>query len=282
MITVKEMAELTGVSARTLRYYDQIGLLCPHGKTEVGYRLYNEKDVEYMQQILFFRELDYPLSKIKEILEDPSLDRNDILIAQREMLLRKKNRLERIIKKINDLLEGGQMDFSVFTKSEVEDMFQTFSENMTEEQKQIFIDQYGNEEEWRKQFIQRASTRETQESFKKVVELYGSKDKAIEASKNPSSEELQLSYQNRIGSIFQELAKYKDGSTESLEVKKLIGEYSFIMGQMFQMEDSRKMMLEIAGSYLSNEEIIKAQDSIYGMGSTVFIGKAIRSYYGVV
>lgn len=282
MITVKEMAELTGVSARTLRYYDQIGLLCPHGKTEAGYRLYNEKDVEYMQQILFFRELDYPLSKIKEILEDPSLDRNDILIAQREMLLRKKNRLERIIKKINDLLEGGQMDFSVFTKSEVEDMFQTFSENMTEEQKQIFIDQYGNEEEWRKQFIQRASTREIQESFKKVVELYGSKDKAIEASKNPSSEELQLSYQNRIGSIFQELAKYKDGSTESLEVKKLIGEYSFIMGQMFQMEDSRKMMLEIAGSYLSNEEIIKAQDSIYGMGSTVFIGKAIRSYYGVV
>ena len=282
MMTVKEMAELTGVSARTLRYYDQIGLLCPHGKTEVGYRLYNEKDVEYMQQILFFRELDYPLSKIKEILEDPSLDRNDILIAQREMLLRKKNRLERIIKKINDLLEGGQMDFSVFTKSEVEDMFQTFSENMTEEQKQIFIDQYGNEEEWRKQFIQRASTRETQESFKKVVELYGSKDKAIEASKNPSSEELQLSYQNRIGSIFQELAKYKDGSTESLEVKKLIGEYSFIMGQMFQMEDSGKMMLEIAGSYLSNEEIIKAQDSIYGMGSTVFIGKAIRSYYGVV
>ena len=65
MMTIKEMSELTGVSARTLRYYDEIGLFHPNGRSEAGYRLYDEKELEVLRQILYFRELDIPLRIIK-------------------------------------------------------------------------------------------------------------------------------------------------------------------------------------------------------------------------
>ena len=63
MKTVRELSRLTGISVRTLHYYDQIGLLSPTARTEAGYRLYDDK--ETLQQILFFREFDSPLKEIK-------------------------------------------------------------------------------------------------------------------------------------------------------------------------------------------------------------------------
>ena len=74
MMTIKEMSELTGVSARALRYYDEIGLFHPNGRSEAGYILYDEKELEVLRQILYFRELDIPLRIIKEIIENPALD----------------------------------------------------------------------------------------------------------------------------------------------------------------------------------------------------------------
>lgn len=72
MRTVKEVSNLTGISVRTLHYYDEIGLLKPSVLTEAGYRLYDDKALETLQQILFFRELDLPLKQIKLILENPA------------------------------------------------------------------------------------------------------------------------------------------------------------------------------------------------------------------
>ena len=86
MMTIKEMSKLTGVSARALRYYDEIGLLTPTGKSEAGYRLYDEEALSVLQQILYFRELDIPLKTIKEIIENPALDRNHVLRLQKSML----------------------------------------------------------------------------------------------------------------------------------------------------------------------------------------------------
>ena len=93
MMTIKEMSELTGVSARTLRYYDEIGLFHPNGRSEDGYRLYDEKELEVLRQILYFRELDIPLRSIKEIIENPALDRKSILQMQKKMLISEKERL---------------------------------------------------------------------------------------------------------------------------------------------------------------------------------------------
>lgn len=91
MKTVKEVSELTGISARTLHYYDEIGLFPPSEKSEAGYRLYDDKALGILQQILFFREFDIPLREIKAVMENPSLDRNQILLMQREMLVAKRS-----------------------------------------------------------------------------------------------------------------------------------------------------------------------------------------------
>ena len=89
MKTVKEVSNLTGISVRTLHYYDEIGLLKPTEKSEAGYRLYDDKALETLQQVLFFREFDIPLKEIKAIMANPALDRNQILQMQRKMLKRR-------------------------------------------------------------------------------------------------------------------------------------------------------------------------------------------------
>lgn len=102
MMIIKEMSELTGVSARALRYYDEIGLFHPNGRSEAGYRLYDEKELEVLRQILYFRELDIPLRTIKEIIENPALDRKSILQTQKKMLISEKERFRYdIFRKLN-------------------------------------------------------------------------------------------------------------------------------------------------------------------------------------
>ncbi len=106
MRTVKEISNITGISVRTLHYYDEIGLLKPTDKSDAGYRLYDDKALEQLQQILFFREFDIPLKEIKAVMENPALDRNHILKMQREMLLTKIKRMEHLITGIDDILKG--------------------------------------------------------------------------------------------------------------------------------------------------------------------------------
>lgn len=90
MMTVKEVSKLTGVSIRTLQYYDAIGLLLPTEYTETGYRLYDDTVMQRLQQILLYKELEFPLKEIKTILNAPDFDRNKALEQQIEMLLMKK------------------------------------------------------------------------------------------------------------------------------------------------------------------------------------------------
>ena len=152
MRTVKEVSKITGISVRTLHYYDEIGLLKPTAKSEAGYRLYDDKALETLQQILFFREFDIPLKEIKSIITSPDFDRNQILQMQRKMLVAKKERMERLIASIDDILKGeNKMDFSVFNEKEIEEMFQTMLDHMPENIRKISINEFGSEEEWKQQ-----------------------------------------------------------------------------------------------------------------------------------
>src|SRR5699024_9170657 len=164
MRTVKEISELTGISVRTLHYYDEIGLLKPTEKSEVGYRLYDDKALETLQQILFFREFDIPLKEIKSIITSPDFDRNQILQMQRKMLVAKKERMERLIASIDDILKGeNKMDFSVFNEKEIEEMFQTMFDHMPENIRKISINEFGSEEEWKQHYIEVMSSKDMQE-----------------------------------------------------------------------------------------------------------------------
>ena len=117
---IKEFAKLTGVSVRTLHYYDEIGLLKPAlVDAQNGYRFYDENSLLRMQEILFYRELDFPLKSILEILSSPDYDKKKALAEQRKLLELKKERLERII----DALDGatkGKVTMTAFDNSDYE------------------------------------------------------------------------------------------------------------------------------------------------------------------
>ena len=158
MRTVKELSQLTGISVRALHYYDEIGLLKPTEKSGAGYRLYDDKALETLQQILFFREFDIPLKEIKAVMENPVLEKKQILEMQRKMLTAKKERMERLIASIDDILKGENgMNFEVFTRTELEEMADTILANMKEEQRAVFVKKYGSMEAWRSDFLKKAS-----------------------------------------------------------------------------------------------------------------------------
>lgn len=122
MKTVKEISRLTGVSVRTLHYYDEINLLKPTETTDAGYRLYDDAALERLHSILLFRELKFPLGEIKAILDSNGFDKEAALKEQIKLLEMQKNRLDEIIDSARKLLMKGNdnMNFSAFNKSEID------------------------------------------------------------------------------------------------------------------------------------------------------------------
>ncbi len=124
MMTVHEVSERTGVSIRTLQYYDRIGLLHPAQYTEAGYRLYGEAQLETLQQILLFRELEFPLREIRQILQSPSFDRQKALDQQIALLQLKRERLDSLISLARETRKNGgaiPMDFSAFDTKKLDE-----------------------------------------------------------------------------------------------------------------------------------------------------------------
>ena len=280
MRTVKEISERTGISVRTLHYYDEIGLFKPTSYSEGGYRLYDDKALERLQQILFFREFDMPLLEIKAVMENPALDRDTILRSQKKMLQLKKDRLNRLISSIDDILKGeNEMDFAMFDKAEIEEMCRAIVENLKEEALAGITSEYGNLENFQKHFVENASDPSVQENFKKVVEWYGNKDAAMNAVKNPNGAEVVQAYQNRIDGIYHKIADKKGTDTASFEIKSLIGELDFVSKQLYQMPDVKKLMLEMAELYLNDESMKKTMDARYGEGAAEYIGEAVKEFY---
>ena len=280
MRTVKEISDLTGISVRALHYYDEIGLLKPTAKSSAGYRLYDDKSLEILQQILFFRELDFPLKEIKDMLGKSSLETDRVLQMQRALLIAKKERLERLIAHIDRILTGGQtMNFEAFSKAELKKLYQTMIENMTAEQKAEFLERYGNVETGREKFLEKAETEAAQQNFQKVVEWYGGEEKAMNASKNAKGAESIQYYQKQLDEIMRKLAEKKEESVDSPEVTVLMEEYDSVVKEMFQMDDASRIMLDMAASYRSNPEIQAVQDEMYGEGVTVFLAKVMEAFY---
>ena len=279
MRTVKEISDLTGISVRTLHYYDEIGLLKPTGKSEAGYRLYDDKALETLQSILFFREFDIPLKEIKTVMENPVLERNQILQMQRKMLVAKKERMERLIASIDRILKGdNNVDFAIFSRTEVEEMFQTMLEHMPETMKERSIKEFGSMEQWKEHYMQVMSREEMQKGYAKVVEWYGGKDKFLSVTRNPISKEVAESYNKRIEAILQKLIAKRHCAVDSFEVKELVGEYGFVMKQFTQIKEEKGFMLAHAQNY-RNEKIKPMTDEKYGDGASDFFARAIESFY---
>ena len=181
---ISEVAKLTGITVRTLHYYDEIGLLKPSEITEAGYRLYSREDLEILQQILFFRELDFPLSQIKEIMNNPNYDKEEALKKQKELLIQLRQRIEGLIKLIEKRIEGdNNMSFKEFDMNEIEENKKKYAKEVKErwgtskayEESEKKTSSY-NKEKWGD------INQETSEIFKGFAELRNS---------DPGSEEVQ-------------------------------------------------------------------------------------------
>ena len=280
MKTVKEVSNLTGISVRTLHYYDEIGLLKPTGKSKAGYRLYDDKALETLQQVLFFREFDIPLKEIKVIMADPARDRNQILQMQRKMLTAKKERMERLIASIDRILKGdNKMDFAIFDRKEIEEMFRQTYERMPEKIRQLAVDEFGGVEEWKNHYMDVVSSEDMQKKYAKMVEWYGGKEAYQAASAHPLGRDVAESYGRRIEAVIKKLAGKKNCSPDSFEVKELIGEYGFVMKQLTQVKEEAGMMKYLA--WFQNSEPTKSKiDKQHGEGVAEFIAQAVEAFYG--
>lgn len=121
-MSVHEVAKLTGITARTLHYYDEIGILKPTRLTEAGYRMYDDTALSRLQSILLFRELEFPLKEIKAILDSPNFDASEAISQQIELLELKCKHIEELITFAREIQNKGTtaMNFEVFGKSEIE------------------------------------------------------------------------------------------------------------------------------------------------------------------
>jgi len=122
--TIKQIADIARVSTRTLRYYDQIGLLNPAGRAPNGYRLYDRDDLLRLQQILFFRKLEFPLEQIEFILERPDFHQVDALQKHRDFLKKEASRLEKLINTVDQTIDSLKGEKTMHAK----DLFEGFDE----------------------------------------------------------------------------------------------------------------------------------------------------------
>ncbi len=122
MRTVKDVSKITGVSVRTLHHYDAIGLLKPTKVTEAGYRMYDDTALSRLQNILLFRELQFPLKEIKVILDSPDFDPSEVIAQQIGLLELQYKRIGELISFAREIQKKGvvTMDFDVFDKKEIE------------------------------------------------------------------------------------------------------------------------------------------------------------------
>lgn len=121
-MSVHEVAQLTGITARTLHYYDEIGLLKPAKVTEAGYRMYDDAALNRLQTILLFRELEFPLKEIKVILDSPDFDLSEVIAQQVRLLELQYKHIGELITFTREIQNKGVtiMNFGIFDKSEIE------------------------------------------------------------------------------------------------------------------------------------------------------------------
>lgn len=243
LLTVKQVAVQTGVSVRTLHYYDEIGLLSPTRTTEAGYRLYGAEALERLQQILFLKELDFPLAEIRAILDDPSFDRTQAMRRHRELLLLERARLDRLIRLVENNLKGEtDMDFESFDRSEIEAARRQYAEEAEA--------RWGGSEAYR----------QSQERTGR----YGKEDWAQIGSESER--------------IFQAFAQLRGEAPESPAAQRLVGEWKAHISRHYY-DCTDEILAGLGEMYTADPRFTKNIDR-YGAGTAQLIRDAIRVYCG--
>ena len=239
MMTVNEVSKLTGVSIRALQYYDTIGLLKPTEYTESGYRLYDDTSLERLQQILLFKELEFPLKQIKTIIDAPNFDKGKALEQQIELLSMKKDHLEDLINFARGLkcLGVNSMDFSVFDTKKIDD----YSKRAKE--------QWGNTSEYKE--------------YEKKSKDWTDKDK-----QNMVDNFMQIFVE-----FGQMMSLEHSDEKVQLQVKKL---QDYITEHYYNC--TKEILSSLGMMYASGGEFTENIDKAGGEGTAIFAAKAIEIY----
>ncbi len=196
--TVNQLAKLAGVSVRTLHYYDEIGLLAPSYVKDNGYRCYADAELLRLQQILFFRELEFPLSDIVRMMNAPDFDRTEALKDQKRLLELKRTRLDGLLHTIQSTLDktkGGEKTMNN------DDLFASFGDDQLTEYQEEAKKRWGNTDAY-KQSMERTKhwTKADYERIKKEGEAF-TRELAMAMDKDIKSTEVQMLVQKHYDSI---------------------------------------------------------------------------------
>lgn len=241
MMTVNEVSRLTGVSIRTLQYYDKMGLLKPTEHTAAGYRLYDNRALEKLQQILLFRELEFSLKDIKQIMDAPGFDRQKALEQQIEVLILKKQRLENLIALACGIKKNGEkyMDFSAFDTSKIQ--------------------------EYKK---------EAKAAWGKTAEYQEYEQK----TKDRNAGGYQTAMMQMMD-IFTEFGEIRTGEPDSAQAQQLVKKLQrCITDNYYTCSD--KVLAELGRMYVEDKRFTENIDKAGGCGTAEFVYKAIECYCG--
>ena len=239
MRTVREVSKITGVSVRTLHYYDAIGLLKPTQVTEAGYRMYDDTALSRLQNILLFRELQFPLKEIKVILDSPNFDPSEAITQQIELLELQYKHIGELITFAREIQNKGitTMNFEVFGKSEIE------------KYKTEVITKWGD-------------TKAYQEYKQKDIARNEGSDSRIA---------------NELMAMFSELGDLKHLTPNSDEVQKKISALQkFITDNYYVCTD--EILDGLGKMYLCDERFKKNIDRAGGDGTAELVSQAISVY----
>lgn len=280
MKTVSQVAKLTGISIRTLQYYDEIGLLKPSELTSSGYRLYDDETLQTLQQILFFKELGFQLKEIKEILEKPDFDKITVYKKQKELLLLKRNRIDRLIQLLSRLEKGEKcMSFKEFDLSDYINVLEDFKANQTEE----IIKHWGSVDNF-DMFIQKIKDDEEQVA-RFAIQEFGSIEKYTEAMKC-NLEHFSEIMENKLSQIpeemktddkFLKLASHKGEDVTSVSIQNMVKEIiahakGNAPSESVGDDDYCQMIIDV----YSNDYVKRIFDTKNGAGSADYVVKAFR------
>ena len=281
MKTVNELSKITGLSKRTIRYYDEINLLKPEAISDAGYRLYGNKSLEILQQILIFRELNIPLSDIQSILNNPHLDKLQLLEIHKQLLILKRDHLNDLIALTDKMIKGdGEMSFDEFNINKIE---QTMKRN-TE-----FLKNYNKlyeDEGFNKKVID--CIKENPEVIKL---MYGSLENYNEQLKTaPERIKNYSNIQSQMDEINTQLGKMQHKDVASPEIQSLVQQLDELMVEMcgvgFQQfkkvreytEKDLKDPQKMEEHKKDLESLAQLHDDKFGKGAYAFRCKAIQYY----
>lgn len=240
-LTIGALSRLSGVSIRALHHYDRIGLLRPSEIALSGYRYYDDAAIERLWQILFYRELEFPLREIAGILSAPNFSRERALQEHRALLEQKRERLDRLISLVSNALKGDTtMEFKPFDSSEIDALREQYAEEAKA--------RWGESEAYRESA--RRTAQYSGEDFARILE--------------------------QSASVFREFAALVGTSPADARVQALVGRWQALISESYYF-CTDEILENLGQMYVADERFTKNLDQ-FGTGTAKLMSDAIAVY----